>query len=156
MIKILEKEGKFIAISTEDNSISIGDNLEEAYSKAKKDFDNDKIDKNNFNEEPKLNIINNLGIFYLKLVSVFLFIFIFSFFLINQLKNSANDFNARFDNVGGSNFWNKIEKEIISSASEENAISEEKKQKILNALKIHVQNYKPFIKEINKLFEEED
>ena len=123
MIKILEKEGKFIAISTEDNSISIGDNLYSLFKR--KDFDNDKIDKNNFNEEPKLNIINNLGIFYLNLYLFFIY-FYFFLFLINQLKNSANDFNARFDNVGGSNFWNKIEKEIISSASEENAISEEK------------------------------
>ena len=76
--------------------------------------------------------------------------------IINQLKDSANDLNARFDNVGGSNFWNKIEKEIISSASEENAISEEKKQMIIDALKIHVQNYKPFIREINKLFEDDN
>ena len=156
MIKILEKEGKFIAISSKDNSISIGDNLEEAYSKAKKDFVNDTIDNKNFNYDPKINIINNLGIFYIKLASVFLFILIFSFFLINQLKDSANDLNARFVNVGGWIFWNKIEKEIISSASEENAISEEKKQMIIDALKIHVQNYKPFIREINKLFEDDN
>ena len=50
MIKIIEKEGHFIAISENDNSIEIGKTLEEAYTKANKNDSNDSFDTLQFNK----------------------------------------------------------------------------------------------------------
>ena len=154
MINIIEKEGQFIAISPKDNSISIGKTLQEAYTKAKGDDKNDKIINSSLNNVSKTDVFQNLKLFFIKLISILIILSLFSFFLFNQIEKNLIKISSKFDNIGGSRFWNKIEKEIISSASVDNAISSQKKEELLKALKVHIDNFKPFISEIGELFQE--
>ena len=160
MIKIIEKEGHFIAISSIDNSIQIGKTLEEAYSKSKSNNSNENLDLSKLDHGiDTIDMRGNLKLFFIKLFSVLILFFIITFILIqitsSYLDDNITKLNNKFDNFGGSRFWSKIEREIISSANENNSISQEKQEQILKALKIHVQNLKPFMNEINELFEED-
>ncbi len=56
------------------------------------------------------------------------------------------------ETVGGSRFWSKIEQEIHRAADTSQDLPPEKKQQLLNDLRVIVQRWRPFVAEIEPLF----
>ena len=163
MINIVDKQDHFIALSADGQNIEIGKTVKEAYEKLKNKLPGDKTkSNNNYNIFSKSsptqdNILDSLKLFFIKVFSLIFILLRVVFFFFSSVSESVyqncEDFNTKISHkMGGSNFWGKIEREIISSSDEKNSISKEKQEQILNAIKIHVNNLKPFYLEINKLF----
>ena len=64
----------------------------------------------------------------------------------NKMSRFAQEIQ-KATKIGGSEFWKKIEQEIDRAGDPEQAISPEKKQKILSELRVITAQWKPFLTE---------
>ena len=148
-----KKLGIFIRENSVDDAINKFNN---DYNKVYSDLGEDnikkilkaKIDKKNFNESSnKVEIINNnpLYYFFIKLISIFVVILVFITILVSQIASN-------FEIKTGSAFWSEFELSIYDLADDIKKNQNPNKEKIIEALKVISEEYKPYFEIINDTF----
>jgi hypothetical protein len=78
-------------------------------------------------------------------------VFVVSFLIVAvHVENRMNQFALQMQKatkIGGAAFWGKMEQELDRAADPQQAISDEKKQKILSDLRTITAQWKPFMNE---------
>ena len=159
-----EKKNNSFIISNKKLGIFIRENtINDAISKFSNDYNKvfsdlgeenikiilaEKINKQNLNENSdKYKIVNNnsLSNFFIKLISIFVVLLVFITIVVSQISSN-------FQVKTGSAFWSEVELSIYDLADDIKNNQNPNKEKIIEALKIISEEYKPYFEIINDTF----